>query len=283
MRQGLVNPMQASLTPIDNLASNSEILSLRQSIRQGSFQGHTAGLAKGVLQANLVIVPEKNALDFMRFCQRNPKPCPLVGVSNTGDPMLETLGLDLDVRTDVPAYNIYREGELTESVTELTGLWQDDHVAFALGCSFTFEAALVAAEIPVWHVEHNRNVPMYRSNIMTCPSGPFAGEMVVTMRAIDRNRVDDAVKISQRYPLAHGGPVHIGDPADIGIGDLTQPEWGDTPPPVDNKIPVYWACGVTPQNALMSAKLPLAITHKPGHMLITDIDETAEVPVLNYL
>ncbi len=259
------------------------VTSLRQAIREGTFQGHTAGHAKGVLQANLVILPEQYALDFMRFCQRNPKPCPLVGVSDTGDPVFRTLGRDIDIRTDVPAYNIYRDGLLSESVTDLCSLWRDDYVAFAIGCSFTFESALLAAGIPVSHVEQNRNVPMYRSNMMTCPSGPFDGETVVSMRAIDETRIDEVVQISQRYPLAHGGPVHRGDPAAIGINDLSRPEWGDAPVPIGNKIPVFWACGVTPQNALMRARLPLAITHKPGHMLITDIDETAEVPVLKDL
>ncbi len=252
---------------------------LRQSIRNGSYSSQTAGLAAGRLQANLAILPEEHALDFMRFCQRNPKPCPLVGVSETGDPMLRTLGEDIDIRTDVSAYNVYKAGELECSQTDIKDLWRDDLVVFALGCSFTFEHALVAAGIPLWHFQENKTVPMYRSSIQTVPAGVFGGETVVTMRAVAASRVDDAVKLSRRYPLAHGAPLHIGDPADIGIQDLYEPQWGDAPPPVEDNVPVYWACGVTPQNALLRAKLPLALTHKPGHMLVTDIDEQAEVPV----
>ena len=263
-----------------NSLRDLSVRDIRQSIRSGAYSGHTAGLASGYLQANLAILPAEHALDFMRFCQRNPKPCPLVGVSETGDPMLSTLGADIDIRTDVPAYNIYRNGELDESVTDISDLWRDDFVAFALGCSFTFEHALVRAGIPLWHFQENKTVPMYRSNIATCDAGPFGGETVVTMRALHPDKVDEAHAISRRYPLAHGAPVFTGDPAEIGIADLAAPDWGDAPPDVGNNVPVYWACGVTPQNAVLRAKLPLTITHKPGHMLLTDVDEQAEVPVI---
>ena len=252
---------------------------LRMAIRGGQYQGHTAGLASGRLQANIVILPESHALDFMRFCQRNPKPCPLVGVSETGNPVMHTLGHDIDIRTDVPAYNIYREGALSESCLSIESLWQTDHVAFALGCSFTFENALTKAGIKMWHIEHNKTVPMYRSSIETCAAGPFGGDMVVTMRAIDKHRVDEAVAISRQFPLAHGAPVHVGDPATIGLLDLSSPDWGDVPPTLEDKVPVFWACGVTPQHAIMQAKLPLCVSHKPGHMLVTDIDDQAEVPI----
>ena len=253
---------------------------IRQSIRSGDYQGQTAGLGQGHLQANLAILPVEHALDFMRYCQRNPKPCPLVGVSETGDPMLPTLGADIDIRTDVSAYNVYRNGELDDTVTDITDLWRDDFVTFALGCSFTFEHALVKAGIPLWHFQESKTVPMYRSNLATRDAGPFGGEMVVTMRALHPDKVDQAHEISRRYPLAHGGPVHVGDPADIGIEDLGSPQWGDAPPAVGSDVPVYWACGVTPQNAMLRAKLPLSITHKPGHMLLTDVDDQAEVPVI---
>lgn len=260
----------------------SDTAHLRESIRASRYTGHTAGLAPGLLQANIVILPEEFALDFMRFCQRNPKPCPLVGVSETGDPMMRTLGRNIDIRSDVPSYSVYRDGELVETCIDINEYWKNDFVAFALGCSFTFEDALTRAGIPVWHIENNKTVPMYRSSIQTCPAGPFAGEMVVTMRAIDEDRVDEAIDISKRYPMAHGGPVHVGDPSAIGLQNLNHPEWGDSPPSLGNKVPVFWACGVTPQNAIMGAKLPISITHTPGHMLITDIDEQAEVPVLSY-
>ena len=252
---------------------------LRRLVRATQYAGHTAGLAPGRLQANIIILPELHALDFMRYCQRNPKPCPLVGVSETGDPIMHTLGDDIDIRTDVPSYNIYTQGKLSKSCDDIKALWQQDHVAFAMGCSFTFEDALTQAGIPIWHIENNKTVPMYRSSIMTCPAGPFSGEMVVTMRAIDKERVDEAVAISRQYPLAHGAPVHIGDPTAIGLHDLSKPEWGDSPPDPGDKVPVFWACGVTPQNALMRATLPLFISHTPGHMLVTDIDDQAEVPM----
>lgn len=259
-------------------ASNSH--ALRELIRVSSYQGHTAGLAAGKLQANIIIPPEAQALDFMRYCQRNPKPCPLVGVSETGDPIMHTLGKQIDIRTDVPAYNIYTDGALSRSVSDINSLWQSDYVAFALGCSFTFDDALTKAGICVWHVDNNKTVPMYRSSIQTTPAGAFAGNMVVSMRAIDEKRLDDVVSISARYPLAHGKPVHSGDPAAIGINDLGMPDWGDSHPELGaNQVPVFWACGVTPQHVLMQAKLPLFISHKPGHMLVTDIDEQAEVPI----
>ena len=253
---------------------------LRDAIRTLRYAGHTAGLAAGYLQANIIILPEQYALNFMRYCQRNPKPCPLVGVSETGSPLMHTLGRDLDIRSDVPRYNVYRDGKLVDSSLDIVDLWADDFVAFAMGCSFTFEDALVKAGLPIWHIENNKTVPMYRSNIDTVEAGPFGGKMVVTMRAIDANRVDEAIEISRRYPMAHGGPVHIGDPSSIGLDDLSKPDWGDSPAPVGDKTPVFWACGVTPQNAVMRAQLPLVISHTPGHMLITDIDDQAEVTVL---
>ncbi|WP_420862004.1 putative hydro-lyase [Algirhabdus cladophorae] len=251
---------------------------LRQSIRNGDYTAHTAGLARGTLQTNVAIMSAEHALDFMRFCQRNPKPCPLVGVSDTGNPMMFTLGADIDIRRDIPAYNIYRNGILDAEQPDITDLWQDDFVAFALGCSFTFERALQAAAIPLWHIDNNTTVPMFRTNIETIAAGPFHGKTVVSLRMIDPSDVDRVVKISKNYPLAHGAPLHIGDPGQIGITDLSQPEWGDPVSIKGDKVPVFWACGVTPQVAIEAAKLPIFITHKPGHMLITDVHEQAEVP-----
>jgi len=258
----------------------ADLPALRAAIRAGQYTGHTAGLGRGYLQANVVILPATLALDFMRFCQRNPKPCPLVGVSDTGDPMMHTLGRDIDIRSDVPAYNIYRHGRLERSAPDIADLWTGDMVAFALGCSFTFEHALMQAGLPLWHVENDTTVPMFRTDIACVSAGPFSARMVVSMRAIDGRRVDEAVALSRRYPLAHGAPVHVGDPAEIGIHDLTRPDWGDPAPVGADQVPVFWACGVTPQVAIEAAAPLLCITHKPGHMLITDIPETAEVPVL---
>ncbi|WP_300064438.1 putative hydro-lyase [uncultured Roseobacter sp.] len=253
---------------------------VRAAIRCGAYRSHTAGLGSGYLQANLAIMPETYALDFMRYCQRNPKPCPLTGVSDTGNPSMFTMGRDIDIRTDVPAYNIYRDGRLTGSAQDISDIWQDDFVVFALGCSFTFEHALQQAGIPVWHIDNDKTVPMYRSNIETVPAGPFRGKMVVSMRAIPEARVAEAVTISSRFPLAHGAPVFWGDPAELGIANVADPDWGDAVPVPDGHVPVFWACGVTPQVALEAAALPICITHKPGHMLISDIPENAEVPVL---
>jgi len=258
----------------------ADLPEVRAAIRAGRYSGHTAGLGRGYLQANIVILPATMALDFMRFCQRNPKPCPLVGVSDTGDAMMRTLGRDLDIRSDVPAYNIYRDGRLERSVPDIADLWTDDMVAFALGCSFTFEHALMQAGLSLWHVEHDTTVPMFRTSIPCVPAGPFSAQMVVSMRALPEHRMDEAVALSRRYPLAHGAPVHVGDPAEIGIADITRPDWGDPAPVPEGHVPVFWACGVTPQVAIEAAAPPLCITHKPGHMLITDIPEEAGVPVL---
>ena len=252
---------------------------VRAAIRTGSYGGHTSGLAAGKLQCNLAILPERFALDFLRFCQRNPKPCPVVGVSDSGDPFLPTLGSDIDIRSDVSKYRVFKDGALTDEVDDINALWADDFVTVALGCSFTFENALARNGIPVRHMETGRNVPMYRSNIDLIPAGPFAGKMVVTMRPIPAHQVDQACEISARYPQAHGAPIGIGDPANIGIGDLSQPDWGDAVEVKDGEVPVYWACGVTPQNVLLDAKLPLCITHSPGHMLIADVAEDAETTI----
>ncbi len=252
---------------------------LRTAIRSGAFTGHTAGLAPGRLQCNIAILPAKFALDFLRFCLRNPKPCPIVGVGETGDPTLPTLGPDIDIRHDLPRYRLYRDGHLAEEVTDIAAHWRDDMVTVALGCSFTFERALMAAGIPMRHVEQNRTVPMYRTDLALERGGVFGGTMVVSMRPLRGPDVPRAVEISARYPLAHGAPVHVGDPAAIGIGALERPEWGDAVDVAPGETPVFWACGVTSQNALLSAAIPLVITHAPGHMLISDIDENSDQPI----
>lgn len=257
----------------------SDPVAVRQAIRSGRYTSHTAGLALGRLQANLAIMPECYALDFMRFCQRNPKPCPLVGVTDTGDPIMGTVG-EVDIRTDAPGYNIYRHGSLDSQVSDISSLWQPDFVAFALGCSFTFEAALMAAGVRLAHIEHNTTVPMYKTGLETVAAGPFGGGMVVSMRAIAMDQVSTVIDVCRRYPHAHGAPVHVGDPKAIGIADLDSPDWGDEPIIAPGQTPVFWACGVTPQNAIAQAGLPLFISHTPGCMLITDVPEHADVTVL---
>ena len=192
---------------------------------------------------------------------------------------MSTLGRDIDIRTDVPAYCVYENGELVDIRFDIVDLWNDDFVAFALGCSFTFEHALLAAGISLWHIDNNKTVPMYRSNIDTFAAGPFKGPMVVSMRAIDQDHLSRVVEISRKFPMAHGSPVHWGDPTAIGIRDIDLPDWGNAGPIRDGQVPVFWACGVTPHAAIEQALLPICITHKPGHMLITDVDDVAEVPV----
>mgnify|MGYP001157858350 CR=1 FL=1 len=244
---------------------------VRGLIRRGEITGQTGGMALGFMQGNLAILPADLALDFARFCQRNPKPCPLVGISDTGDPMLPTLGGDIDIRSDISAYNIYRDGELADTVNDITDLWRDDLVAFVLGCSYSFEEALLAGGVPMRHLEEDYLVPMYISNIQTVPAGPFHGPTVVSMRPMPMEEAIRAVEITARFPMTHGKPVHLGDPGEIGIGPLDQPAWGDVPDIRPGEVPVFWACGVTPQAAVMAAKPPLCITHRPGSMLITDI------------
>ncbi|WP_298921706.1 putative hydro-lyase [uncultured Roseobacter sp.] len=258
----------------------ASVAQVRTAIRDGSYRGHTAGLAAGKLQCNIAILPEQHALDFLRFCQRNPKPCPIVGISDSGNPALPTLGYDIDIRTDVSKYRVFRHGQLNEEITDITDTWADDLVTVALGCSFTFENALMRHGIPVRHIETGRNVPMFRSNIDLIPAGRFGGQMVVTMRPIPEHQIAKAREISSRFPQAHGAPIAVGDPSGIGISDLAQPDWGDAVEINPGEVPVYWACGVTPQNVLLEAELPICVTHSPGHMLIADVAEDAETTIL---
>ncbi|MDD0815501.1 putative hydro-lyase [Curvibacter sp. HBC28] len=242
----------------------------RQPIRRGEHQGHTSGLAPGLVQGNLMILPQALAADFLLFCQRNPKSCPLLAVSEPGDPFLPTLGQDIDIRSDVPSYRVWRDGMLVHQPSDLTALWQDDFVTFVLGCSFSFEQALIEAGIPLRHVQQGRNVAMYRTNVPTQSAGPFAGPMVVSMRPMTPADAIRAVQVTSRFAQVHGAPVHLGRPDLIGIADLAQPDFGD---PVDigpDEIPVFWACGVTPQSVAMATRPPLCITHSPGCMLVTD-------------
>lgn len=244
---------------------------VRLIIRRGKWDQPTAGLAMGYAQANLIILPQKYAFDFLLFCQRNPKPCPLLEVLEPGRYCTNFLSPEADIRTDLPRYNIYRNGNLEETVQEIKSLWRKDFVTFLLGCSFSFEEALLRAKIPVRHLEEKKNVPMFISNISCKPSGIFHGPMVVTMRPIPSHQVSRAVQITSRYALVHGAPVHIGDPSLIGIRDLKKPDFGDPVKIKKDEIPVFWACGVTPQAVVMKVKPDLCITHTPGHMFISDI------------
>lgn len=244
---------------------------IRRMNRENRLNDHTAGMSLGYLQGNLAILPAEYAMDFFRFCQRNPKPCPLVGVSDTGDPMLPTLGPDVDIRTDISLYNVYRHGELADQVTDIRDLWRDDFVAFILGCSFSFEEALMVEGVHLRHITENKTVSMYKTSIPTVPAGPFSGATVVSMRPLSVPDAIRAIEITSRFPQAHGTPVHFGDAAAIGIADLSKPDWGDLTEPRDGEVPVFWACGVTPQAAVRNAQPPICITHAPGRMLVTDV------------
>ncbi len=244
---------------------------LRRAIRSGEFTGNTSGLAPGYVQCNLTILPADWAGDFLRFCQANPRPCPLLAVSEAaGDTALPLLG-DIDIRTDVPSYRVFHDGVCSDEVTDITGLWRDDLVTFALGCSFSFEEALLADGLEVRNVSEGVNVPMYRTDIDCAPAGPFHGKMVVSMRPFKARDAIRAVQICTRFPQVHGAPIHLGDPALIGIESLARPDYGDAVTVVQDELPVFWACGVTPQVALETARPPFAITHSPGHMLVSDL------------
>ena len=243
----------------------------RAAIRRGEWTGHTSGLSRDQVQGNVVILPQAYANDFLRFCQRNPKPCPVLAVSEPGDPRLPTLGSDIDIRTDVPRYRVWQKGELVGEPTDVSDRWRDDLVTFVIGCSFSFEQALIDAGLRLRHVEQNRNVAMYRSNLATVPAGPFNGPTVVSMRPQRAADAIRAIQITSRFPSVHGAPVHIGDPALIGIADLARPDYGDAVEVRPDEIPVFWACGVTPQAAITQARPDFCITHAPGAMLITDL------------
>lgn len=247
---------------------------VRRAIRSGAHTGHTAGVAPGYVQGNLCFLPEAYAADFRLFCERNPKPCPLLGVTEPGNPRLPALGEDLDLRTDVSLYRVFRNGKQAEDVPHLKDLWRDDLVGFVLGCSFSFEQALMEAGLPLRYVEQGRNVPMYRTSVDTVPAGPFRGKLVVSMRPFSPADAIRAIEITSRYPTVHGSPVHLGRPDLIGIADLARPWAGDPTEVREDEVPLFWACGVTPQSVVLDAKVPFCITHSPGHMLVTDLKNT---------
>lgn len=242
----------------------------RHIIREGRYNAPTSGLCPGFAQANLIVLPKEQAYDFLLFAQRNPKPCPLLEVTDVGQRMTQLCATDCDIATDFPRYRIYEEGKLVAEVDNVADYWRDDLVSFVIGCSFSFESELVEAGIEMRHNTQGRNVSMYLTDVECIPAGSMSGKMVMSMRPLPPGQVIKAVQISGAIPKVHGAPMHIGDPAAIGISDLSQPDFGD---PVDiypGEVPVFWACGVTPQSVVMNSKPPFAITHAPGCMLITD-------------
>tara|TARA_R110002111_G_scaffold168038_1_gene233802 strand:+ start:68659 stop:69456 length:798 start_codon:yes stop_codon:yes gene_type:complete len=248
---------------------------VRQACRAGTFTGQTSGLAPGFAQANLVILRKQDASQFLEFCQKNPKPCPLLEVTEAGDTSLRKLAQNTDLRTDLPRYRVWKQGDLVEEPTDIRPLWQEDLVSFLIGCSFTFEAALIDSGISVRHIDLGLNVPMYRTTIPCESAGIFSGPLVVSMRPFKPPDAIRAVQITGRFPAVHGAPVHLGFPEQLGITDLTQPDFGDAVPVEPDELPVFWACGVTPQAVLMEAKLEFAITHSPGCMFVSDLKDEA--------
>lgn len=243
-----------------------------QQIRE-THTGPTTGLADGYAQANLIAVPKDWAYEVLLFTQRNPKPCPVLDVTDEGG-TTTTLANNADLMRHIPRYRIWHDGELVDEPTDATAHWRPDLVAFLIGCSFSFETALKDNGIPLRHVEQQRNVPMYVTNRECRPAGRLHGPMVVSMRYIPEALVDKAAELTARMPAVHGAPVHIGDPTALGITDPDKPDFGDPTDPHPGDVPVFWACGVTPQAAVMASRPPFAITHAPGHMFVTDVPDT---------
>jgi uncharacterized protein YcsI (UPF0317 family) len=262
--------MRSSSLAMSNVPPDAG-LAVRLAARSGALDTPTAGLAPGYVQGNLAILPRDYAEDFLRFCQANPKPCPLLGVSEAGSPVIPLLGADLDIRTDIPRYRVWRDGVLVDEPRDLKSVWRDDLMSFVIGCSFSFEEALAQAGVPLRHIELGTNVPMYRTNVQTQRAGRFHGPLVVSMRPMKPADAIRAVQITSRLPAVHGAPVHLGFPEAIGIRDLAKPDYGDAVPVAADELPVFWACGVTPQATIAAARPPFAITHAPGFMLVTDL------------
>lgn len=255
--------------PANRIMSIEDPREARHIIRNGEYAGHTAGAAPLYMQANLCILPKDFALEFAAFCQRNPKPCPMVGMGAPGDPSLPDLG-EIDIRTDLPRYRVFRDGKLVDEPTDIRRYWSDDLVTFVIGCSFSFEQPMLQAGIPLQHIERDTTVSMYRTNIACVAAGRFSGKMVVSMRPLSPANAIRAVQITSRLPAVHGAPIHLGVPEAIGITDIMRPDYGDPSEIGSDELPVFWACGVTPQVAVEAARPPICITHKPGSMLITD-------------
>jgi uncharacterized protein YcsI (UPF0317 family) len=250
---------------------NNNPREVRKQIRQGDLLRPTCGMAPGFTQANLVVLPKEYAFEFLLFCQRNPKPCPALEVMEPGKYEPALTAPKADIRVDIPLYRVYEDGKLTAEPKDIQGYWNDELVSFLLGCSFTFETALIRAGIEMRHIDEGKNVSMYITSIPTAPAGIFQGPLVVSMRPIPHDKVVKAVQITSRFPGVHGAPVHIGEPEKIGIADLSKPDWGDLTEFKEDEVPVFWACGVTPQAVALKSKPSLMITHSPGHMFITDL------------
>lgn len=248
---------------------------VKKLIREGKIDFQTSGMCAGYAQANLCILPKDYAFDFLLFCMRNPKPCPILEVGDVGSREFKAMAREGDVCTDFPKYRIWKNGVLEKEVTDISEYWQDDFVYFLIGCSFSFESEMLEADIPVRHIEENVNVPMFNTNIELASAGAFHGNMVVSMRPIPNDLVVKAVEVTAAMPKVHGAPIQIGNPEAIGILNVNHTDYGDSVTINEGEVPVFWPCGVTPQNAVMQTKPPIAITHAPGHMFITDVKNVA--------
>ncbi|MBN8943202.1 MAG: putative hydro-lyase [Rhizobiales bacterium] len=258
----------ASVEPIDHDLSPSR--AVRLACRSGAISGSTAGMAPGYVQGNLAVLPSDLANEFLRFCQANPRPCPVIGMSEVGSPYIPALGRDLDIRTDFPGYRVWKDGEVVEDTADVSGWWRDDLVAFVIGCSLSFEEALLQEGLPLKHVQRGTKVPMFRTNVACVPAGRFAGPMVMSMRPLKPAHAIRAIQVTSRFPAVHGAPLHIGLPRMIGVADLMKPDYGDPVEVLPDELPVFWGCGVTPQSVITEARPAFAITHAPGCMLVTD-------------
>lgn len=245
---------------------------VRRLIRSGTFLQPTSGVAPHHVQANVAILPKEVAFEFLLFCQRNPKPCPVVEVIEAGEVEAALTAPGSDIRTDVPLYRVYKNGKMVDEPQTLESHWRGDLVTFLLGCSFSFEHALMANGIDLPYYGTQVNVPMFITDIQTEKSGEFGGPMVVSHRWIPQDKVVRAVQATSRFPSTHGAPIHIGDPSKIGISDITKPDFGEVwEQGSEDDVPVFWACGVTPQSVAIASKPELMITHSPGHMFVTDL------------
>lgn len=266
--------MQSPVAPALAQLADKSPRQLREAFRRGELALPTAGLAFGYAQANLVVLPKDLAFDFLLFCQRNPRPCPVLEVVEPPGIEPKFLAPGADLRTDLPRYRVFQDGQLVAEVTDVQAYWRDDLVSFLIGCSFTFETALLNAGIPLRHIQEGKNVAMYTTNIPCTPAGAFHGPLVVSMRPIAASRIAEAVQVTAQYPAVHGAPIHIGDPEAIGIRDLGRPDYGDPVEVAPGELPVFWACGVTPQAVALASRPPFMITHAPGHMFISDRRDT---------
>lgn len=273
LRTAYTDKFSVNLGSEDDVVDRSAPREFREKVRRQEFTDQTSGCVDGFVQANFVALPKEHAFDFLSFCLRNPKPCPLLDVTDPGDPIPKSVAPFADLRTDIPKYCIYRNGVLHEEVTDITEFWNDDMVGFLLGCSFSWEGLLSQKGLTPRHVEEGRNVPMFKTSRPNLAAGVFGGNLVTSMRPYKAEQVEEVKRITSSFPGAHGGPVHWGDPSELGLTELGKPHWGEAVTVKDGEVPVFWACGVTPQTAIQDAGLPLVISHKAGHMFITDLKE----------